>query len=150
TVFAITACALGVLAVTLVNFVLFVIAKDKFINEWCIGSSASYYLDTVSITSNSTIAGALGSRDMYNCERLFENEAKWSLLCLICMFVVYIHWILIIAAKYNFYAPLPVVSLAEYGNMAPSEKTKDENEKRGKSAKDLWREFLTHKQYDEF
>lgn len=97
TVFAITANALGVLIVTLANFILFIIEKDSF-NDWCIGSSADYvkdvYIDynpnstvTTRTNLNSTLTNTI---DVYNCERLFQDEVKWSLLCMVVMYVVYV------------------------------------------------------------
>ncbi|KAI8378647.1 hypothetical protein EDC96DRAFT_492696 [Choanephora cucurbitarum] len=148
TVFAISIIAVAVLVVTLINFIFYAMNKDYFIQEWCIrGSAANYFNNTewpnngTLSVSNSTLTSALGSSDIYNCERLFENEIKWGLMCLICMFIVYIHWILIIAANYNFYSPLPMVSLAEFGNMPPSGKF--DRKRQG-------RNFVMHKQYDEF
>ena len=97
TVFAISIIAVAVLVVTLINFIFYAMNKDYFIQEWCIKGSASNYLNTIEwptnntlSISNSTLTSTLGSSDIYNCERLFENEIKWGLMCLICMFIVYV------------------------------------------------------------
>lgn len=97
TVFAITANALGVLIVTLANFILFIIEKGSF-NDWCIGSSANYvknvYIDynpNSTVTTRTSLNSTLtNTTDVYNCERLFQDEVKWSLLCMVVMYVVYV------------------------------------------------------------
>lgn len=91
-VFAITANALGVLIVTLVNFILFVRNKADF-NRWCIGESINYVEDEYSSVNNNTslpLNKLSNTTDVYNCERLYQDEVKWSLLCLIIMFIVYV------------------------------------------------------------
>ncbi|KAI8370213.1 hypothetical protein BD560DRAFT_396730 [Blakeslea trispora] len=99
TVFAIAIIAVAVLIVTLINFIFYAMNKDYFIQVWCIENSASSYVSTVETptnnltASNSTLTSVLTSNDIYNCERLFENEIKWGLMCLICMFVVYVSWL---------------------------------------------------------
>lgn len=99
-VFAITTNALAVLIVTLVNFILFVRNKDEF-KDWCVGESwgtvQTKYADN---NATSTQLHRLDkSTDVYNCERLFQDEVKWGLICLIVMFVVYVS-ILIFSNKF--------------------------------------------------
>jgi hypothetical protein len=98
-VIVIAANALAVLIVTLVNFILFIKNKQEF-DKWCIGTSAGYVKDTYNQTyniSNTTVeimSNALNDRnDVYNCDRLYVDEIKWSLLCLIIMFVIYVSYI---------------------------------------------------------
>lgn len=91
-VFAITASALAVLIVTLVNFILFIKNKSDF-TEWCIGESITNVEDQYNSASNHTSFSPnrlINDTDIYNCERLYQDELKWSLLCLIIMFVVYV------------------------------------------------------------
>lgn len=91
-VFAITASALAVLIVTLVNFILFIKNKSDF-TEWCIGESITNVEDQYNSASNHTSFSPdrlIDDTDIYNCERLYQDELKWSLLCLIIMFVVYV------------------------------------------------------------
>ncbi|KAI9473870.1 MAG: hypothetical protein EXX96DRAFT_579703 [Benjaminiella poitrasii] len=172
TVFTITGNAIGVLAIAVVNFVFFVIDKAGF-NNWCIRASADYFEETYNSTlidqSNNITTGGQANitanpldrtMDIYNCERLYKDEIKWSLLALIIMFIVYIHWILIIAAKqsYNFYRRPPMLnSLNEFGNIAPSayRKYRLENNNSFENIKpskkrSLLRDLLVHKQYNEF
>ncbi|KAK4519816.1 uncharacterized protein ATC70_010058 [Mucor velutinosus] len=163
TVFAITANALGVLIITLVTFILFIIDKRSF-NDWCIGSSADYVKDVyIDYHPNSTVttltslnSTLTSTTDAYNCERLFQDEVKWSLLCMVVMYVVYIHWILIIAARtsYNFYRQPPMMPMVagEFVNVAPSKKRKNKINvfNNIKPAKSFWKELLVHKQYGEF
>ncbi|KAL9548809.1 hypothetical protein PS6_006415 [Mucor atramentarius] len=163
TVFAITANALGVLIVTLVAFILFIIDKKSF-DDWCIGSSADYVKDVyIDYNPNSTVttltslnSTLTNTTDVYNCERLFQDEVKWSLLCMIVMYVVYIHWILIIAARtsYNFYRqpPMMPITAGEFVNVAPSKKRKNKINvfNNMKPTKSIWKELLVHKQYGEF
>lgn len=92
TVFAITANALGVLIVTIVNFIMFIRNKSDF-NNWCIGLSVGYVEDQYSnVNNNTALPDNILSKtaDIYNCERLYQDEVKWGLLCLIIMIVVYV------------------------------------------------------------
>lgn len=91
-VFAITANAIAVLIVTLVNFILFIVNKKEF-DRWCVGTSIDYIEEVYSFVNNRTLAPEnrlSNSTHSYNCDRLFEDEVKWSLLCLIVMFIVYV------------------------------------------------------------
>ncbi|CAO3699668.1 unnamed protein product [Rhizopus microsporus] len=96
TVFTITANAIAVLIVTLINFILFVIDKDGFFH-WCITSSASYVTEVYDqMNSNSTKVPPItleNGSDLYNCERLYENEVKWAFLCFVVMSIVYVSFI---------------------------------------------------------
>lgn len=92
TVFAITSNALAVLIVTLVNFILFVMNKDDF-RSWCINTSINYVEgEYAQVNHNAKIPpNKLGTAtDIYNCDRLYQDEVKWSLLCLIIMSIVYV------------------------------------------------------------
>lgn len=92
TVYAITANALAVLIVTLVNFILFVKNKKDF-DIWCISTSVDYVEYEYSLVNNNTAIpqNKLSStQDIYNCDRLFYDEVKWSLLCLVIMWIVYV------------------------------------------------------------
>ncbi|KAI7904701.1 uncharacterized protein BX663DRAFT_503226 [Cokeromyces recurvatus] len=169
TVLAITANALGVLAITLINFVYFVTDEVAF-NKWCIQESVNHYNTTLPDYQNDTIPSNTSTRnpinstvDIYNCKRLYQSEIKWSLLAMIIMFIVYIHWILIIAAKqsYNFYRRPPMLNnMNEFGNIAPSAYRKHRLENNNKNPllaykkpskkTNLLRSLLVHKQYDEF
>ncbi|KAG0871097.1 hypothetical protein G6F15_011476 [Rhizopus arrhizus] len=70
------------------------------------------------------------------------------------MTVVYIHWILIIAARttYQYFNPVdmppqPMLPAAEYGNMAPASKGFKGLYRNIKPSKGLMEALLTHKQY---
>lgn len=92
TVYAITANALAVLVVTLVNFILFVKNKKDF-DIWCIGTSVDYVEYEYSLVNNDTAIPQnrlSNTQDIYNCDRLFYDEVKWSLLCLVIMWIVYV------------------------------------------------------------
>ncbi|CAO3684513.1 unnamed protein product [Rhizopus stolonifer] len=144
TVFAITANAIAVLIVTLVNFILFVMNKSGFFN-WCINSAKDAVTD---INSNSTIPLENGI-DNYNCQRLYQDEIKWSFLCFAVMSVVYIHWILIITARttYQFFnrVEIPQPMPTEYANLSSS--IKKQLYKNEKPSRSLWKSLLTHEQY---
>lgn len=92
-VFAITANALAVLIVTLVNFILFIKGKNEF-TVWCIEQSKDtiekIYTADHKNTTSFPVDRLNGNTDIYNCERLFQDEVKWGLICLIVMFVVYV------------------------------------------------------------
>lgn len=92
TVFAITANAIAVLIVTLVNFILFVMNKKDF-DVWCIRTSVGYVeYEYLEANNNTAIPQnkLSDTQDIYNCDRLFYAEVKWSLLCLVIMCIVYV------------------------------------------------------------
>ncbi|KAI8984314.1 hypothetical protein BDF20DRAFT_859215 [Mycotypha africana] len=163
-VFIITANALGVLIAAIVNFVLFVEDKDGF-NKWCIemgvdqvqtAFASNNHMNGTDGTLNNLSNALRTANNLYNCNRLFEDEMKWALFCTIVMIVIYTHWILIIAAKqsYSFYRRAPVLSLNEFGNIAPSATNQDKKKmsilRNSRPTKSFLEQFLVHKQYDEF
>lgn len=76
--------AAAVVLDTLSNFVYFV-ANQKTFQQWCISDGLAQ------IQSNSNMDAALPIvSDYYNCQRLFNDEVKWSLLCVILMFLLYV------------------------------------------------------------
>lgn len=92
TVFAITANAIAVLVVALVNFIFFASDQAGFYN-WCISASTSYMADVYHQINHSTEAPPIpleSKEDYYNCQRLFEDELKWSFVCFAVMTVVYV------------------------------------------------------------
>lgn len=92
TVFAITANAIAVLVVTLVNFIFFASDQAGFYN-WCISASTSYMADVYHQSNNATEAPPIpleSKEDYYNCQRLFKDELKWSFVCFAVMTVVYV------------------------------------------------------------
>ncbi|KAI8091973.1 hypothetical protein BDF21DRAFT_332605 [Thamnidium elegans] len=157
TVFTVAANAIAVLIATLVNFILFVMNKKDF-DAWCISTSVNYVEYEYSLVNNNTAIPQnrlSNTQDIYNCNRLFYAELKWSLLCLVIMCIVYVHWILIVAATevYNFYyqrneGPL----MSEFSNIAPkSKRSKTLNVLRNvKPSNSLMKQVLTHRQYGEF
>ncbi|KAG1461291.1 hypothetical protein G6F55_003656 [Rhizopus delemar] len=159
TVFAITANAIAVLVVTLVNFIFFASDQAGFYN-WCISASTSYMADVYHQSNNATEAPPIpleSKEDYYNCQRLFKDELKWSFVCFAVMTVVYIHWILIIAARatYQYFNPVdmppqPMLPAAEYGNMAPASKGFKGLYRNMKPSKGLMEALLTHKQYSSY
>ncbi|KAI7894492.1 uncharacterized protein EV154DRAFT_415211 [Mucor mucedo] len=156
-VFAITANALAVLIVTLVNFILFIKGKNEF-TVWCIEQSKDtiekIYTADHKNTTSFPVDRLNGSTDIYNCERLFQDEVKWGLICLIVMFVVYIHWILIIAAReaLDFYRQRGLMpAMTEFSNIAPSKTSKNYNVFHSiKPSTNILQDLLTHKQYGQF
>lgn len=158
TVFAITTNALGVIIVTLVNFIMFIKGRGDFMN-WCIGTSVDYVENQYSNVNNNTALPENtlnNATDIYNCERLYQDEVKWSLLCLIIMSVVYIHWILIVASKntYGFYNTQRRDDQLNfvYANAAPSGKKSSKLNilKSVKPSRNLLRDLIVHKQYGQF
>ncbi|SAM04152.1 hypothetical protein [Absidia glauca] len=83
--------AAAVVLDTLSNFIYFV-ANQKTFQQWCISDGLAQ------IQSDSNMDAALPIvSDYYNCQRLFNDEVKWSLLCVILMFLLYTHWTVFIA-----------------------------------------------------
>jgi hypothetical protein len=76
--------AAAVVLDTLSNFIYFV-ANQKTFQQWCISDG----LAQIQSDSNMDVALPIVS-DYYNCQRLFNDEVKWSLLCVILMFLLYV------------------------------------------------------------
>ncbi|KAI7853655.1 hypothetical protein BDC45DRAFT_510766 [Circinella umbellata] len=85
-----------VLISTLVNFILFVVNQDNFRN-WCIDHSRENTLSNIQNQNENMTPIELSDMDYYNCDRLFSNQVKWSLLCVIAMYIIYVHWMLVYA-----------------------------------------------------
>ncbi|KAL1931996.1 hypothetical protein VTP01DRAFT_9052 [Rhizomucor pusillus] len=78
----------------LVTFIIFVVNPDSF-REACLQdayNNAQNALDT----NLTNVVDA--SDDYYNCDRLFADQTKWSLLCVVFMYITYVHWMLVFAA----------------------------------------------------
>ncbi|CAO3622382.1 unnamed protein product [Cunninghamella blakesleeana] len=93
---------------TLVNVVIFASNKKSF-QQWCISDGLSQV--TANLDSSTSISL---TPDYYNCDRLFNDEIKWSLICVILMFLIYAHWTVFIAHFIGkkfipFVTPAPVV-----------------------------------------
>ncbi|KAI9319856.1 hypothetical protein BX666DRAFT_1337908 [Dichotomocladium elegans] len=95
TVYVIAAGAAAVLIDMLVNFILFAANQDVF-QTWCVDYSKMVVQTTLSQEGNPFTID--NDNDYYNCNRLFANQVKWSLLSVIAMFIVYVHWVLVISA----------------------------------------------------
>ena len=89
-VYVIAIGATLVLISTLINFILFVVNQDAFRN-WCVQDSRMTTLRNIQNQSGGNTTITLGSDiDYYNCDRLFANQVKWSLLCVIAMYIIYV------------------------------------------------------------
>ncbi|KAG0166052.1 hypothetical protein DFQ28_007920 [Apophysomyces sp. BC1034] len=104
----------GVLIDTLINFVLFSVNQSGF-QEWCVRSSLSSFQGDFRQAGNASIPFDPKS-DYYNCDRLFQDEVKWSLACVV------IHWTLVITSFVGgaFYrVPPPMVATVPPQPQAP-------------------------------
>ncbi|KAI8354098.1 hypothetical protein EDC96DRAFT_516827 [Choanephora cucurbitarum] len=81
-----------VLIDTFINTILFIVRRDQYL-QWCIGS-ATDRLD--SILSNDRFSA--NPNDVYNCQRTWESELKFTLLSTILMIVFYAYWAISIAS----------------------------------------------------
>ena len=89
-VYVIAISAILVLISTLVNFILFVVNQDTF-RIWCLQDSRMTTLTNIQDQSGGNTTITLDSDiDYYNCDRLFANQVKWSLLCVIAMYIIYV------------------------------------------------------------
>ncbi|KAI9497355.1 hypothetical protein BDB00DRAFT_804121 [Zychaea mexicana] len=129
-VYVIAAGASLVLISMLVNYILFVVNRGAF-ETWCIDHSRSVAQDDIRSQTGGNTTITIGSEmDYYNCDRLFANQVKWSLLCVVAMYIIYVHWMLVFAvfAGTSFFlippraAPIPppvVPPLSEIGEPMP-------------------------------
>ncbi|CAO3596718.1 unnamed protein product [Absidia cylindrospora] len=83
--------AAAVVIDTLANFIYF-IANPKTFHDWCISDGLFQIQDNMNMNSTLPLES-----DYYNCERLFNDEIKWSLLCVVLIFLLYTHWTVFIA-----------------------------------------------------
>ncbi|KAI9307049.1 hypothetical protein BJ944DRAFT_33447 [Cunninghamella echinulata] len=83
-------CAMVVID-ALVNVVIFSSNRNAF-QQWCISDGLSQVKANLDPSTSITLAP-----DYYNCDRLFNDEIKWSLICVILMFLIYAHWTVFIA-----------------------------------------------------
>ncbi|KAI8992454.1 hypothetical protein BDB01DRAFT_778499 [Pilobolus umbonatus] len=91
-IFSVALTAIGVLIITIVNFILFLVNKSEFF-AWCIGSSTDHIMEVYNKVNSVNDVPSLtlyDHEDFYNCQRLYMDEVKWSLLCLILMVIVYV------------------------------------------------------------
>ncbi|CDH54105.1 predicted protein [Lichtheimia corymbifera JMRC:FSU:9682] len=88
-----------VLVDMLVNFILFAANQDGF-QSWCIDHSKMIVQNSLQQQGGggNDNLNLPSDMDYYNCDRLFANQMKWSLLSVFAMFLVYIHWMLVITA----------------------------------------------------
>ncbi|KAI9276852.1 hypothetical protein BDA99DRAFT_494301 [Phascolomyces articulosus] len=94
--YVIAICAILVLISTLVNFILFTVNQGSF-QQSCVSDARNAALQSFHDQTGNTTISIGTDTDYYNCDRLFANQVKWSLLCVIAMYIVYIHWMLVFA-----------------------------------------------------
>ncbi|KAI7861770.1 hypothetical protein BDF14DRAFT_1864423 [Spinellus fusiger] len=121
--YAVTLSASAVLIDLLVNFVLFCVNQATF-QTWCIQDSYQRFQADFKLTTHQEMAD-YSTVDIYNCSRLYQDEMKWSLLAVVCLYVIYIYWIVVIVSYvYRYQAlnamtytdtTLPVTSLESNG-----------------------------------
>ncbi|KAI8372186.1 hypothetical protein BD560DRAFT_395417 [Blakeslea trispora] len=80
-----------VLIDTFINTILFIVRRDQYI-EWCI-DSATDRLD--SLLSSDRLQNP---NDVYNCQRTWESELKFTVLSTILMILFYTYWAISIAS----------------------------------------------------
>lgn len=82
-VHAIGVTAALVLIDVLVNFIIFIVNPGAFRN-WCINDVRTSVQDALG--NGTTVAS---DQDYYNCDRLFNDQVKWSLICVFAMYIIY-------------------------------------------------------------
>ena len=84
-----------VLVDMLVNFILFAANQDGF-QSWCIDHSKMIVQNSLQQQGGGDDNLNLPSdMDYYNCDRLFANQMKWSLLSVFAMYLVYVSFSLV-------------------------------------------------------
>ncbi|KAL0095664.1 hypothetical protein J3Q64DRAFT_1048323 [Phycomyces blakesleeanus] len=97
--------ASAVLVDLFINLVLFGVDKSSF-QEWCVEQSLYNFKVDFQKSTNITTVPINADSDFYNCNRLYEDEFKWSLMAVVGIFIVYIHWILVIMSYIQSYRAL--------------------------------------------
>ncbi|KAI8394029.1 uncharacterized protein BYT42DRAFT_553104 [Radiomyces spectabilis] len=149
---------IAVLADTLVNFVLFLIHSDDFQSR-CIEDAQKRVQHDFQQNNQGSLQNATLNiaSDYYNCNRLYQDEVKWSLSCLVVMYITYIHWTLVVASyvgsSFYFIPPPPppvvppeAVPVEMVGNLPPS-RTKRSELKNMRPPQSLKRVFARDRQW---
>lgn len=69
----------------LVTFIIFVVNPDSF-REACLQDAYNNAQNALDTNLTSVVDA---SDDYYNCDRLFADQTKWSLLCVVFMYITY-------------------------------------------------------------
>ncbi|CAO3582268.1 unnamed protein product [Absidia cylindrospora] len=110
-----------------VNYVVF-LAKPTDFRDWCISlSQASVQQAFNQVNQNSTVIIPFNRiDDFYNCDRLYQDELTWTLLSLVAMVLVYVHWAMVITSWERWYVIQPprmaLHNDINVDNMPPSDK----------------------------
>ncbi|KAG1207925.1 hypothetical protein G6F69_007651 [Rhizopus microsporus] len=75
-----------------INTILFIVQKDTYI-EWCI-TAASSPLNNQLLSANQGEQQQFNFaiKDFYNCNRTWEDELKFTILCAALIIVLYSYW----------------------------------------------------------
>lgn len=84
-VYLIATTGVLVLIDVLVTFIIFVVNPDSFRGA-CLQDAYNKAQNTLNTNLTSVVDA---STDYYNCDRLFADQTKWSLLCVVFMYIVY-------------------------------------------------------------
>ncbi|KAI9020999.1 hypothetical protein CLU79DRAFT_754649 [Phycomyces nitens] len=104
-VYLLVLSASAVLVDLFINLVLFGVDQTSF-QEWCVDQSLNHFKTDFQKGTNITNISLDTNSDYYNCNRLYQDEFKWSLMAVVGIFVVYIHWILVIMSYIQSYRAL--------------------------------------------
>ncbi|KAI8333992.1 hypothetical protein BC941DRAFT_433547 [Chlamydoabsidia padenii] len=98
----------GILLDMFANYIVFLARPAEFRN-WCIHLSQSNVQQAFNQgNQNTTVAIPFDQfDDYYNCNRLYQDEITWTLLCLVAMTLVYIHWAMVITSWERWYVIQP-------------------------------------------
>ncbi|KAL0073691.1 hypothetical protein F4703DRAFT_1419863 [Phycomyces blakesleeanus] len=85
----------GVMAVLIdgfVNVIIFITVHSDY-QDWCIIESGNSLITKFNNANiNLTIPTEIRTLDLYNCEKLWDNEVKFSFIVIVFMVVIYIYW----------------------------------------------------------
>ncbi|ORX44964.1 hypothetical protein DM01DRAFT_1386759 [Hesseltinella vesiculosa] len=94
---------LGVLTVvidTIVNVVIFIVIRSSYL-DWCIGSAYESLEQGVSQALGNNTTNINFFTDFYNCDRTWEDELKFAILCAVMMTLFYGYWALCFYSYYR-------------------------------------------------
>ncbi|KAI8394205.1 uncharacterized protein BYT42DRAFT_609940 [Radiomyces spectabilis] len=74
----------------LVNVILFITVRNDF-QDWCISASSNHLQHLLPNSTDSTNFDYQGG-DFYNCDKLWQDELKFSFMAIILMMVLYVYW----------------------------------------------------------
>ncbi|KAG0169313.1 hypothetical protein DFQ28_001150 [Apophysomyces sp. BC1034] len=75
-----------------INVILFITVRGDY-QDWCVASASTTINNNVqSSFPNSSVPFNFARSDFYNCDKLWQDEFKFSFIAILLMIVLYVYW----------------------------------------------------------